>query len=573
MSFQTVTMTLLDGFLLNIELFAVTLVLSLPLGLVVSFGTMSRFKPLSLLVRLYVYIMRSTPLMLQLAVVFYLPGIVFGPGHSLGRMGAAVLAFVLNYAAYFSEIFRGGIQGVPAGQREAGQVLGMSRSQIFFKVTLLQVVKRIVPPMGNEIITLVKDTSLSNFIMVGEIIKLAKDPFNGFTIVEMGLMAGFSLFGKNVFNIWPIILGTWLYARYQKEPFSKYASVALLATALAPLVSYMALGSVHASLPLGVFTGILVGFLLPSLSAYTYKIQNGMNLYNMGFACGLFAMMVVPILTAFGDKPDSVLYWSTGLNFELSLACGALCVVFILIGTFGCGDPAWAVWAGYRRLLSTTGRAPNDYLRMFGAGPVMVNIGINGLIGIAYVLLVGGDLNGPTLGGIFTIMGFSAFGKHPRNIIPVMFGVWLGAYGMHYEPNYPALQLAGLFGTTLAPVAGHFGPVCGILAGFIHSALVLQTGGPVAGLNLYNNGFSGGLIAIVLYPTLTAIIRHRRPKLRDADYYDLFEADQPINMSTWHTHRPTPEEKAAEAAGRMTDDLPEREGFQRMQKNEKKENG
>ena len=105
------------------------------------------------------------------------------------------------------------------------------------------------------------------------------------------------------------------------------------------------------------------------------------------------------------------------------------------------------------------------------------------------------------------------------------------------------------------------------------AALVLQTGGPVAGLNLYNNGFSGGLIAIVLYPTLTAIIRHRRPKLRDADYYDLFEADQPINMSNWHTHRPTPEEKAAEAAGRMTDDLPEREGFQRMQKNEKKENG
>ena len=170
MSFQTVTMTLLDGFLLNIELFAVTLVLSLPLGLVVSFGTMSRFKPLSLLVRLYVYIMRSTPLMLQLAVVFYLPGIVFGPGHSLGRMGAAVLAFVLNYAAYFSEIFRGGIQGVPAGQREAGQVLGMTRSQIFFQVTLLQVVKRIVPPMGNEIITLVKDTSIARIISFQEVI-------------------------------------------------------------------------------------------------------------------------------------------------------------------------------------------------------------------------------------------------------------------------------------------------------------------------------------------------------------------------------------------------------------------
>lgn len=173
MSFQTVTMTLLDGFLLNIELFAVTLVLSLPLGLVVSFGTMSRFKPLSLLVRLYVYIMRSTPLMLQLAVVFYLPGIVFGPGHSLGRMGAAVLAFVLNYAAYFSEIFRGGIDSIPQGQYEAGQVLGMTKRQVFFKVVLLQVVKRVTPSVGNEIITLVKDTSLSRIISVTEILFVA----------------------------------------------------------------------------------------------------------------------------------------------------------------------------------------------------------------------------------------------------------------------------------------------------------------------------------------------------------------------------------------------------------------
>nr|WP_317322930.1 amino acid ABC transporter permease [uncultured Flavonifractor sp.] len=175
MSFQTVTAMLLEGFQLNIQLFVVTLVLSLPLGLLVSFGTMSSFKPLSLVLRFYVYLMRSTPLMLQLAIVFYLPGILWGPGHSLSRMGAAVLAFVLNYAAYFSEIFRGGIQDIPKGQREAGQVLGMTRKQIFFQVTLLQLVKRIVPPMGNEIITLVKDTSLSNFIMVGEIIKVAKD--------------------------------------------------------------------------------------------------------------------------------------------------------------------------------------------------------------------------------------------------------------------------------------------------------------------------------------------------------------------------------------------------------------
>ena len=367
------------------------------------------------------------------------------------------------------------------------------------------------------------------------IIRLSGDPYNGFTIVEMGLMAGFSLFGKNLFNIWPIILGTWLYARYQREPFAKYASVALLATSLAPLVSYMALGSIHASIPMGILTGIVIGFILPSLSGYTYKVQNGMNLYNMGFACGLLAMMIVPVLTAFGDKPDSVLYWAEEYNQTFALIIGLMCVAMIVIGLTATGVPSWAVWAGYRRLLSTTGRAPSDYLRMFGAGPVLVNMGVNGLLGVAYVLLVGGDLNGPTLGGIFTIMGFSAFGKHAFNIVPVMAGVALGAYGMHYTPDYPALQLAGLFGTTLAPIAGHFGWPFGVLAGFIHSALVLQTGGPVAGLNLYNNGFSGGLIAIVLYPTITAIWKHRRPTLRDEDYYDLFEESAPIDTSSWRT--------------------------------------
>lgn len=367
------------------------------------------------------------------------------------------------------------------------------------------------------------------------ILKFSGDPFNGFTIVEMGLMAGFSLFGKNFFNIWPIIFGTWLYARYQRDPFSKHAGVSLLSTSLAPLVSYMSLGSVHASLPLGLAAGIAIGFIMPSLSSYTYKIQNGMNLYNMGFACGLLAMMIVPMLKAFGDSPDTVLFWATAYNRKFEIVLGILCSFSILFGLFGVGKSPSAVLRGYRRLLSTIGRAPSDYLRMFGYGPVLVNIGVNGFLGMAYILLVDGDLNGPTMGGILTIMGFSAFGKHALNIIPVMIGVFIGAYGIHYTPDYPSLQLAGLFGTTLAPIAGYFGWPAGILAGFIHSALVLQTGGPVAGLNLYNNGFSGGLIAIVLYPTITAIVRRRRPTLQEEDYYDLFEKSEPIDITTWHT--------------------------------------
>ena len=366
------------------------------------------------------------------------------------------------------------------------------------------------------------------------IIRLAGEPYNGHTVVEMGLMAGFSLFGKNFLNIWPIIFGTWLYARYQREKFAKYATIALLATSLSPLVSYMALGSIHASIPLGIFVGIVVGFLLPSLASYTYKIQNGLNLYNMGFACGLLAMMIVPMLMAIGDEPDSVLHWSEGNNGQFAAVLGAVCLVYIFTGFFGTEASFGKVWKGYRLLLSTTGRSPSDFLRMFGSGPVMVNMGVNGLVGIAYILLIGGDLNGPTMGGIFTIMGFSATGKHLFNIVPVMTGVAIGAVGMHYAPDYPSLQLAGLFGTTLAPIAGHFGAPYGILAGIIHSALVLQTGGPVAGLNLYNNGFSGGLIAIVLYPIITAIARHRRPTLRDEDLYDLFEYDKPIDTSAFH---------------------------------------
>ena len=162
------------GFLQTLKLFIVTLVGALPLGLVIAFGSMSHFKPLSWLARLTVWVIRGTPLMIQLLIIYYFPGLVcgsniWGSGEA-GRFLASSIAFVFNYACYFSEIFRGGIQGVPKGQQEAGQVLGMTKTQIFFKVTLLQMVKRIVPPMSNEIITLVKDTSLSRIIALQEVI-------------------------------------------------------------------------------------------------------------------------------------------------------------------------------------------------------------------------------------------------------------------------------------------------------------------------------------------------------------------------------------------------------------------
>ncbi len=172
--FPIVLNALNEGFLATLKLFGVTLLGALPLGLIISFGSMSRFKPLSAVTKTFVWIIRGTPLMLQLLIIFFLPGLAFGNpiwgGDESGRFAASAVAFVINYACYFSEIYRGGIQGVPVGQQEAGQVLGMSKKQIFFKVTLLQMVKRIVPPMSNEIITLVKDTSLARIIAFQEVI-------------------------------------------------------------------------------------------------------------------------------------------------------------------------------------------------------------------------------------------------------------------------------------------------------------------------------------------------------------------------------------------------------------------
>ena len=170
----TVTQRLLEGFGTSCIIFIVTLLAALPLGLVIAFGSMSRFKPIAWLTRGFVWIMRGTPLMLQLMIVYYGPGLLW-EGNSVSKLSAVLIAFSVNYAAYFSEIYRGGIESIPRGQYEAGQVLGMTKTQIFFKVTLLQVVKRILAPMGNEVITLVKDTSLANTIANKEIIMMAKE--------------------------------------------------------------------------------------------------------------------------------------------------------------------------------------------------------------------------------------------------------------------------------------------------------------------------------------------------------------------------------------------------------------
>ena len=200
-----VTLSLLEGFGTTVQLFALTLLFSLPLGLIICFGSMSRFAPLRWIIKTFVWIVRGSPLLLQVLIIFYGPGLMFGLP-LLPRFTAALVAFVINYACYFSEIYRGGIQSVSRGQYEAGQVLGMTKSQIFFKITLLQVIKRIIPPMGNEWITLVKDTALVRVISVYEIIWMGESYIKKGLIWPLFYTMVFSL----VFNGLLTILFGWL---------------------------------------------------------------------------------------------------------------------------------------------------------------------------------------------------------------------------------------------------------------------------------------------------------------------------------------------------------------------------
>jgi len=173
--FLNVTLRLLEGFGLTCIIFVFTLIFALPLGLLISFCSMSRYKIVRAISKTFVWMIRSTPLMLQVIIVFYGPSLIWGPGYAFERLTAVLVAFVINYAAYFSEIYRGGIQSISIGQYEAGHVLGMTNGQIFRKIVLLQVVKRILPPMSNEIITLVKDTSLARIIAVKELIMMSQE--------------------------------------------------------------------------------------------------------------------------------------------------------------------------------------------------------------------------------------------------------------------------------------------------------------------------------------------------------------------------------------------------------------
>ncbi len=334
----------------------------------------------------------------------------------------------------------------------------------------------------------------------------------GYTVAVVGLMFGFSLFGKNIFNIWFILLGSYLYTKVVRKPFSEYLCIGLLSTALSPIISFVFFkdGLLMMNVLVAIVLGVSIGFVVPVLAAFTKTIHKGYILYNVGFACGLLALVIVPIMKSYGVILSSLSFWSVGNNplFVPPLYLG--CILLVLLGLV----LDKRVFKRYGELLKSSGKCPCDFIKRYGKAPVLVNMGVNGIIATSYILLIGGDFNGPTLGGIFSIMAFSAYGKHPRNMIPVIMGVVLGGVTKQFALTDPSIQIAALFSTTLAPLAGAFGPWVGILSGFIHSSVVLHAGGGYSGMNLYNNGYAGGIVFLVIFPLVSAL--RKKPLSQDS---------------------------------------------------------
>lgn len=326
---------------------------------------------------------------------------------------------------------------------------------------------------------------------------------NGISIASIFLIAGFSLFGKNLFNVWFVIIGVFIYSKVQKDKFSKYIYIAIFGTAMAPIVTEIIFSTTISkliSIPLGMAIGISIGFILPPISSFLLNVHQGFNLYNIGFASGVIGTIFVSLLKSYGFIPVPRFIWTEGNNEIFSIYLYLLFSLFIICG-FLLNNKSFK---NVKNITHYSGRLISDFVIMEGFPPTLINMGINGIIATTYILLVNGDLNGPTIGGIFTIVGFGAFGKHPKNIIPIFIGVLIGSVTKIWNINDPSILLAALFGTALAPIAGEFGWFYGIIAAIIHSSVVLNVGYLHGGLNLYNNGFSAGIVAAVLVPLIEA---------------------------------------------------------------------
>jgi len=365
------------------------------------------------------------------------------------------------------------------------------------------------------------NVSLVGLSSVFMLIRLDIKP-TGPHIMALWLSVGFAFFGKNVFNMIPLTFGVWLYSRYAKEDFRKSCLAALLVATLSPVISEIAfLGVSHPIIEIasGVLLGFFVGFIFPAISLETMRVHFGFHLYNMGFSGGLIATILATLFKNMGIDIQPAAIWSSGNNVFLSSLLYAISAVMIGMGFLSHGqmvnpenpdehikETVMTTLKNFREIYNHSGRLVTDFYAMAGKS-VYINMGLLCAGATTVVLILGADLNGPAMAGILTMMGFGALGKHVRNVAPVMAGAIISAYVNRWDPTAPNNMIPILFSSGLAPLAGAFGPIWGIIAGFLHVNVANYIGDLNGGMNLYNNGFAGCFVVLFLLPLITVFKR------------------------------------------------------------------
>ena len=350
----------------------------------------------------------------------------------------------------------------------------------------------------------VGSTLLNVAIMLGISIysyKKLEIPLNGTVIGSLGMLAGFSFFGKNLFNSIPFMIGVWIYTKITKQNYRNYVIVGLFGSALGPLISFLAFSGVLPqgwSVLIAYALGIFIGFILPQLSTQFLGFHQGFSLYNVGFTAGIIGMVVLGFMNAFGIEVETRTLASTQSPLILYQLLIGFCVILIVTSFYLHFKKKEKYH--FKLLLKLSGRLPSDFVEMTNLATVTLNMSIIGFILLGYVLMNGGQLNGPIVGSIIGVMSFGAFGNQVKNTVPVLVGIMIGSYLTGVEPTSTSALIAAIFGTTLAPVSGYYGPLAGMIAGFVHITLVSHVVVMHGGLNLYNNGFAGGFVAAVLVP-------------------------------------------------------------------------
>ncbi len=330
------------------------------------------------------------------------------------------------------------------------------------------------------------------------VLRLNRISLSGPTTAALFTMIGFALFGKTLLNCIPIIIGVSLAALIVGKQPKEYTLIAMFGTALGPIVSYVAfeMGLPLAfALPASMLIGVMTGILLPPLALTMLHLHQGYNLYNVGLTAGFIGLFAASIPNAGGRDISTIAEWGLTADPWLILIVPILSVFAIAAAFVCCGGKAWKEFLAIQKL---PGRLPSDFCDLEGPGGALLNAGILGLMYSAYIAIIGAPFNGPVIGGLMTVVGFGFFGKNPRNVYPVFIGLLLAAllFGKNLTESW--VVLAFLFGTALAPLAGEFGLFVGIAAGFLHLVIVERSGTWHGGMNLYNNGFAGGLTATLI---------------------------------------------------------------------------